>query len=467
MTQPNEHALTRARDIAMARLDPKLHNKAHLSVAQHVYPAGHILRLVDRTLTVRADSLLVFVDEMPGANFGHPCRYQFYSPITGELLHTEQASFPPTVADPGVTLDEFHAPLRMNYARPKVYDKIVLAKPHWPVFPDDNRFALLISGQISNRRHIEDLEFAWRVLRHRLGFPAMNIYVLCYNGTIGATDATAAGMATWVGDNTPYEMKVHASVTKANIQQTLTTIGNRMNSDSLLFVHTNNHGSYSGLCIDNSTVLTPAEWGTMLQGMPNPFGSLVVTMEQCYSGAFSQPTLDHSRAARTSFASAVPADKPSAGAAHFDPWAQVWFESINGVTVYGGALPGSPDTNNNYKVSVKEAFNYSKTYDPALATYDDPQYADSPAGCGAQIHLVKSPSLLDIIKLLESKLAAVRQSIGPNPPDPEPFWVDDLVASAARIDAVAQRLQRVAAVAPVHLDHGEATVMFPTAGAGR
>ena len=55
------------------------------------------------------------------------------------------------------------------------------------------------------------------------------------------------------------------------------------------------------------------EWSTMLDGM-KPFGTLVVTMEQCYSGAFLQPTLDHSKASRTSFASAVPADKVSAGA---------------------------------------------------------------------------------------------------------------------------------------------------------
>ena len=65
---------------------------------------------------------------------------------------------------------------------------------------------------------------------------------------------------------------------------------------------------------------------TMLDGM-KAFGTLVVTMEQCYSGAFLQPTLDHSKASRTSFASAVPADKVSAGDSHFDQWARTWFEA--------------------------------------------------------------------------------------------------------------------------------------------
>jgi hypothetical protein len=184
---------------------------------------------------------------------------------------------------------------------------------------DDNRYALLWTSQISNRRHVEDLEFAYRILRHRFGFPAANIKVLCYDGTIGATDATAAQMATWVGDGTPYQMKVDASATKAHLQSTLTDLSNKMNSSSLLFVHTNNHGSPSGLCVDNSSVLTPTEWGSMLDGMKS-FGTLVVTMEQCYSGAFSQPTLDHSQASQTSFA--APCRQQGERGRHADPWAR-------------------------------------------------------------------------------------------------------------------------------------------------
>src|SRR5262249_27369217 len=149
--------------------------------------------------------------------------------------------------------------------------------------------------------------------------------------------------------------------------------------------------------IDNSSVLSPAEWGTMLSGMEK-FGTLVVTMEQCYSGAFSQPTIDNSQASRTSFASAVPADKQSAGASHFDPWAQTWFEGVNGATVYGANLAHNPDTDGNGRISVREAFDYSDAYD--TASYDDPQYADSPSGCGSSIYLTKAPSLADILAAL-------------------------------------------------------------------
>src|SRR6187402_514959 len=110
----------------------------------------------------------------------------------------------------------------------------------------------------------------------------------------------------------------------------------------------------------------------MLGGM-KAFGTLVVTMEQCYSGAFLQPTLDHSQASRTSFASAVPADKVSAGDWHFDQWARTWFEAVNGKTAYGASLAHNPDTNSSGKVSAREAFDYSDAYFYANP-YDDPQY---------------------------------------------------------------------------------------------
>jgi hypothetical protein len=330
----------------------------------------------------------------------------------------------------------------VEVARPVVYRPIDLAKLHLhPWFVDDNRYALLFTSQISNRRHVEDVELAYRVLHHRFGFPRQNIYVLCYDGTIGATDATPAQMATWVGDGTAYEMDVTAAATKANLQSTLQQISQRMDSDSLLFVHTNNHGSPSGLCVDNSSIVTPSEWGTMLDGM-DPFGTLLVTMEQCYSGAFLQPTLDHSTAQRTSFASAVPADKVSWGAAHFDPWAQAWFEGVNGSTAYGASLAHQPDTNHNGRISAREAFDYSDAYDTAA---DDPQYGDAPAGCGASVYLTRPPSLWEIIREIASRYAAIDKSVVHIPKgDPPPEWAEELITSLETVEALAARFEAVA-----------------------
>jgi hypothetical protein len=324
---------------------------------------------------------------------------------------------------------------------PVIYGRVDWTKLRLPWLRDDNRYALLFTSQISNRRHVEDLEFAYRTLVHRFGFPKSHITVLCFDGTIGSTDYSGSDMATWVGDGTAYQMAVSNSATKAHLQAAITDLSNRMDSDSLLFVHTNNHGATTGLCIDNSTVLTPSEWGTMLHGM-KPFGKLVVTMEQCYSGAFSQPTLDNSQASQTSFASAVPANKVSAGNAHFDPWAQAWFESVNGATVYGSSLSHNPDTDSNGKVSVREAFNYSDAYDTDT-TYDDPQYADKPAGCGYGIYLAKPPSLWDIIAEITKRYVEIAELIEKHPPlpDPAPDWAAELMPTLELAEILQDRLR--------------------------
>jgi hypothetical protein len=180
----------------------------------------------------------------------------------------------------------------------------------------------------------------------------------------------------------------------------------------------------------------------MLDGM-KAFGTLVVTMEQCYSGAFQQPTLSHSKAGRTSFASAVPADKVSAGAAHFDQWAQTWLEAVNGATAYGASLAHNPDTNANGRVSVREAFNYSDTYEYANV-YDDPQYGDKPVGCGTQIYLTKAPTLADIIRAILSRYLLVDDHIVRHPiPDPPPDWSAKLLESLDLADALAQRFAAI------------------------
>ena len=435
--------LDRVRSHAYATLTPQTAAVHHLGVVPRILRKGEILKLVDRKIKVPEDAVLVFEDQMPGANFGHPCRYVFHSPKDGSILHTMEAMFPPEVSDIALRPEYFHEPLAQPEIRSNIYAKVDWSKiVHYPWLVDDNRFALLWTSQISNRRHVEDTEFAYRILRHKFGFPASKIYVLCYNGTIDSTDFHGTDMATWVGDGTAYQMQVNGAATKANLQSTLTTISNRMNADSLLFVHTNNHGSSSGLCVDNSSVVTPTEWSTMLDGMTS-FGTLVVTMEQCYSGAFLQPTLDHSKASRTSFASAVPADKVSAGDSHFDQWARTWFEAVNGATAYGASLAHDPDASADGRVSVKEAFTYSDAYEYANP-YDDPQYGDEPVGCGSQIYLTKAPSLADILREILDKYLLLKDYVIKHPiPDPPPDWSVKLLEPLELADALAQRFAAI------------------------
>ncbi len=179
-------------------------------------------------------------------------------------------------------------------------------------------------------------------------------------------------------------MKVHASATQANLQSVFDTLKTKLAPKDLLLIHTNNHGSTSGLCVDSSSVITPDTFGTMISGLP-AFQSLVVTMEQCFSGAFQNATITKSTAVNTVFASAVDAKTSSDGAAHFDPWALAWVEALVSAAPAGTALPSKPCPNFDGYVSMKASTDWAKANDTGKD--DNPQYADKPAGCGSSIYL--------------------------------------------------------------------------------
>jgi hypothetical protein len=94
---------------------------------------------------------------------------------------------------------------------------------------------------------------------------------------------------------------------------------------------------------------------------------------------------------------------------------------------------------------VREAFDYSAAYD--TASYDDPQYADSPSGCGYGIYLTKAPTLIDIVAALSRSLKLIEKQLVRKPPlpDPAPDWGSELMASLAMVDALSQRLEVEAA----------------------
>jgi hypothetical protein len=140
--------LDRVRSHAYATLTPQTAAVHHLGVVPRILRKGETLKLVDRRIKVPEDAVLVFEDQMPGANFGHPCRYLFHSPKDGSLLHTVEAMFPPEVADVALLPQYFHEPLAQAEARSNIYAKFDWSKvARYPWLVDDNRFALLWTSQ--------------------------------------------------------------------------------------------------------------------------------------------------------------------------------------------------------------------------------------------------------------------------------------------------------------------------------
>ena len=92
-----------------------------------------------------------------------------------------QAQFPPYVKARSATLRAFHEPIQLRtnavlYHPPFFY--------HCPIaVPDGQRFAILFSG-MSNVRHVNNLEFMYRMLVDDYAFDEANICVLNYDGSL-------------------------------------------------------------------------------------------------------------------------------------------------------------------------------------------------------------------------------------------------------------------------------------------
>ena len=364
----------RSQDVNLFARTKPIRPKARLALANTV-----------RTLPTEQASVYVFADLDPLSNWGHAARHLFFGAKNGELMHSESSQFP---AQEFMGEPEAFAPLHV----PKVYSAPVTP----PIFLEknvpsevrpskksDRRHAILFSGN-SNNRHLNDLEFLFRVLCDLYGYKEENIYVLNYDGTLNY-DGSPKPVAKWPGDQTPYRIKprIVGAGNQAEFDKVFGAVAKKLKSKDTLLIHTNNHGgdasSYGEpwLCgyPNFALVYKASDFGQRLAHLPK-CRSLVVSMEQCYSGGFMNPTLAHSKAAVTSFAAAVPANQSSMGGPEFDPWALDWIAAFHGS--YPGGLPLKHPVA--AKPSTRQAFDYSST---VHVPGDNPVFQDSPSGSGA------------------------------------------------------------------------------------
>lgn len=330
-------------------------------------------------IPIERDTVMVFADDAPRYNWSHPCRYLLHDAKTGEFYREVKAQFPPYMtSEAPKTFQVFHRPVVIQDSR-----------LHYPIIPrlrcpirwqKGQRYAVLFSGG-SNNRHTNDLEFLYRTLRDIYGFPAANIFVLNYDGTVNY-NGTPKPVSSWPGDSSAYRLPVNGKGTKADLDSVFTALKGKLKADDLLLLHTNNHGGHNGtesyLCTHSGADYLASDFANTLASLPK-FNCLMVMMEQCHSGGFNSPILAKSTAAYTSVSSACRELNNSIGGADFDPFARDWIAAMTGHTPYGGALASNPDTDGSGKVSAREAHNYADSvHDP----YDTPVYNESSVAAG-------------------------------------------------------------------------------------
>jgi hypothetical protein len=364
----------------VSRLSWRAARNTNLYLESRVLRRDEAIVAYNQRIPLERDTIMVFADDAPRFNWSHPCRYLLHDAESGELYREVPAQFPPYMIErPPETYQVFHEPLRVATDPPLYFP--ISPRLRCPIrWRRGQRYAVLFSGA-SNNRHTNDLEFLYRTLCDLYGFPAANIYVLNYDGTINY-NGYPHPVTSWPGDHAAYRMPVNGQGTKADLDSVLDTLKTRLKADDLLLIHTNNHGGHNGtesyLCTYSGADYLASAFASKLSTLPK-FECLMVMMEQCHSGGFNAPILAQSPATYTSVSSACLEANNSIGGADFDPFARDWIAAMAGHTPYGGALASNPDTDGTAKVSAKEAHDYADAiHDP----YDTPVYSESSPAAG-------------------------------------------------------------------------------------
>jgi hypothetical protein len=362
---------------ARMRLAFERRKPSNLWIESEVLRRGQTIDARHQQIEVERDTVMVFADDAPLANWGHPCRYLLYESENGELYKTVEAQFPPYLTKVPDSFVAFHVPVQ--WVPSEILWPVYRPWWRWPWYRSGDWYAVLFSGS-SNNRHTNDLEFLYRVLVNDYGVDQDKIYVLNYDGTIDYA-GTPHPVGNWPGDGTAYQMTVNAEGTKSEFENVVDDLKGRIQPQDALLIHTNNHGGRdtdSYLVTYSGPDYYPDDFAAKVGELPN-FNCLMVMMEQCFAGGFNQRIIDNSPANRTSVASAAIATETSIGGPNFDPFAHDWISAMHEAEADGGALASDPDTNNDGRISAKEAYNYANSvHDP----WDTPNYSQSSTSAG-------------------------------------------------------------------------------------
>jgi hypothetical protein len=369
----------RVRDHAFRSLSFDKQETTNLHLDEHIYKKGETIGPEFQKIVAPVDTILVFADDDPRANFGHACRYLLYDARDGNFHHEVPARFPPIAdARQPKSLRAFHEPVQFvaDPIRFHLYPPVWRCPPI--IIPEGTRYAILYSG-MSNKRHLNDMEFLYRTLIDVYAFDPAHIYALSYDGTLNTQDGV---QPSWPGDGTAYRIKITGQGNRAAFEAAVDNLKTKLQALDTVLIHCNNHGDYDGVP-GTSFLCTYPGWGkyyntdfsNKLAELPK-FRQLIVMLEQCNSGGFNASILAKSPAAATSVASAAIESQSSYVSAdgNWDPFARDWIAAQAGHTPFGTALAFAADSDGDGRIEAEEAFGYANAVRDPL---DSPNFSES------------------------------------------------------------------------------------------
>jgi len=263
-----------------------------------------------------APGYLCFVDDLPEANWEHPARLVFVDSSTGACQVYDMTTPPKNFSEfeqMGKYAPKARTPMlnAMRSGRPLSGESVVTGNsaefpgystpitnnPSVGALPNlgpNHKYAVLISGGYDKNnnyaRYWNDISFMYKVLKNNYGYKAANIYVLVADGTNPAVDRPDGtdSPADLDGDGKP---DIDYAATKANISAVFNQLAQKMKSDDFLFVFTTDHGGQDesnpnmGILYLWNEYITASDFAVQVNKITS-YDTMVIAMEQCYSGGF-------------------------------------------------------------------------------------------------------------------------------------------------------------------------------------
>ena len=264
----------------------------------------------------------VFVDDAPGANWSHPCRYVFLAEDLSAFAVSYRRRAPQLLDAAGARI-----PFATGCAEAACVDIAQVKASVRNGFPEANsnmsaadaehlHFVIIGGGEEPSNNGIRfwaDCAMLYSTLTLKYGVPAPNIHTYISDGTNPANDANLAdtdGITTPVLVSSPTDLDgdgdcdVDGAATLNNVKGIFTTLKNKLTASDRLFVFLSSHGDSKGTagesnhdCIavlfspnsngkdadGNSIVFSDADLHTWTSGIKCP---VVFAIETCYAGGF-------------------------------------------------------------------------------------------------------------------------------------------------------------------------------------
>ncbi|MBN2056533.1 hypothetical protein JW905_16530, partial [bacterium] len=355
-------------------------------VSESIMPAGTGIETWRTRVTVLDTARwFVFIDDQPGANWEHACRYVFIDPVDGSyevVDHTQPPELLPRMKCLiGSRIGEF-APAP-PVAPLKTIRRSASRNP-------DNLYAVLISGgasQYSNYpRYWNDISEIYTTLVDVYDYPDDHIYALISDGLNPAADRSDGTNSNPDLDGDGDDDITH-SCTVANLTTVFGALDGILTAQDTLLVYATDHGSSNGGWSTSLNLwgeeITDAAFAALVD--PIECGDEIYVFEQCYSGGF----LDNLAGTGNRVVMSAARHDESSWAMGpdyiYDEFVYYWTAAVRWMEPDG--TPVDADSNNDDIVTMDEAFLYAETHDTAD---ESPQYQEEPAGYGATVSLAGS-----------------------------------------------------------------------------